>query len=148
MGNKRPSRKSSKFNPRLDQMPGTPHPPTHTHTLSNTTPPQDLEGISITLHKDMGKTHTILCEVRGSTVTSDKHTVFMYAHLDKMPPLDPALWAPGLHPYIPLIKDDKLFGRGSSDDGYGIYIYIYLYIYISICILLLYIYIYGWMYHF
>jgi len=43
----------------------------------------------------------------------------MYGHFDKQPPLLP--WAEGIGPYTPVIKDDKLWGRGSVDDGYSIY---------------------------
>ena len=33
-------------------------------------------------------------------------------------------WDEGLGPYEPVVKDGKLFGRGSSDDGYAIYAYV------------------------
>jgi acetylornithine deacetylase/succinyl-diaminopimelate desuccinylase-like protein len=43
--------------------------------------------------------------------------VLCYAHLDKQPPVEG--WAPGLGPWTPVVRDGKLYGRGSADDGYG-----------------------------
>ena len=43
--------------------------------------------------------------------------VMFYGHLDKQPYEE--AWEEGLHPTEPVIKDDRLFGRGSSDDGYA-----------------------------
>ena len=42
-----------------------------------------------------------------------------YGHLDKQPPLNG--WEEGLGPYTPVIRDDKLYGRGGVDDGYSIF---------------------------
>ena len=51
--------------------------------------------------------------------------------MDKQPPFE--VWREGLHPYIPKIVDDKLYGifsfqftlyliaRGGADDGYSIF---------------------------
>ena len=30
-------------------------------------------------------------------------------------------WSEGLDPYIPVIKGDRMYGRGCSDDGYSIF---------------------------
>jgi acetylornithine deacetylase/succinyl-diaminopimelate desuccinylase-like protein len=49
----------------------------------------------------------------------DAPTVFMYGHLDKQPPM--AGWEEGTGPYDPVIKGDKLYGRGTVDDGYSVY---------------------------
>ena len=43
----------------------------------------------------------------------------MNGHLDKQPGFTG--WSPGFGPQIPVIKDGKLYGRGSSDDGYAIF---------------------------
>jgi acetylornithine deacetylase/succinyl-diaminopimelate desuccinylase-like protein len=43
-------------------------------------------------------------------------TVLMYGHLDKQPPLTEE-WKKPYSPYEPVIEDDKLYGRGASDDG-------------------------------
>ena len=46
-------------------------------------------------------------------------TVLLYGHLDKQPEMTG--WADGLGPWIPVIRDDKLYGRGGADDGYAAY---------------------------
>jgi acetylornithine deacetylase/succinyl-diaminopimelate desuccinylase-like protein len=43
----------------------------------------------------------------------------LYGHLDKQPAFTG--WSEGLGPQIPVVKDGKLIGRGSSDDGYAIF---------------------------
>jgi len=44
----------------------------------------------------------------------------MYGHMDKQPPLTDT-WAEGLHPYKPIIKNGRLYGRAGADDGYSIF---------------------------
>ncbi|NNL96182.1 MAG: M20/M25/M40 family metallo-hydrolase, partial [Xanthomonadales bacterium] len=46
-------------------------------------------------------------------------TVLLYGHLDKQPEM--VGWADDLGPWKPVIKDDKLYGRGGADDGYAAY---------------------------
>lgn len=43
----------------------------------------------------------------------------MYGHLDKQPHF--TNWQPGTGPTSPVVIDDKLYGRGCSDDGYALY---------------------------
>ena len=45
--------------------------------------------------------------------------VLLYGHLDKQPEFTG--WAEGLGPWTPVIKGDKLYGRGGADDGYAMY---------------------------
>jgi acetylornithine deacetylase/succinyl-diaminopimelate desuccinylase-like protein len=45
-------------------------------------------------------------------------TVLMYGHFDKQPHMEG--WSEGLGPTTPVIKNDRLYGRGASDDGYAI----------------------------
>lgn len=47
-------------------------------------------------------------------------TILMYGHLDKQPPLTEQ-WTDGLKPYVPEIRGDRLYGRGSADDGYAFF---------------------------
>ena len=44
----------------------------------------------------------------------------MYGHFDKQPPLTND-WDKDLHPYKPIIKNNKLYGRAGADDGYAIF---------------------------
>ena len=45
--------------------------------------------------------------------------MLLYGHLDKQPEMKG--WAEGMGPWLPVRKDDKLYGRGGADDGYAIY---------------------------
>jgi acetylornithine deacetylase/succinyl-diaminopimelate desuccinylase-like protein len=45
--------------------------------------------------------------------------VLMYGHLDKQPEMTG--WSEGMGPWTPVIRDDKLYGRGSADDGYAMF---------------------------
>ncbi len=63
-----------------------------------------------------GRTPLIFIEVPGD---DNDDTVLLYGHLDKQPEMKG--WAEGMGPWIPVRKDDKLYGRGGADDGYAIY---------------------------
>ncbi len=45
--------------------------------------------------------------------------ILLYGHLDKQPEM--VGWDPGLGPWQPVIKNDRLYGRGGADDGYSIF---------------------------
>jgi acetylornithine deacetylase/succinyl-diaminopimelate desuccinylase-like protein len=62
-----------------------------------------------------GRTPLIFIEVPGDS----DDTVLLYGHLDKQPEMKG--WAEGMGPWIPVLKGDKLYGRGGADDGYAIY---------------------------
>ena len=69
---------------------------------------------------DCKRTPLIFMELPASNPDKYKHTVLMYGHFDKQPPLTND-WAKDLGPYKPVIKDGKLYGRGGADDGYSIF---------------------------
>ncbi|HEY1630257.1 MAG TPA: M20 family metallopeptidase [Rhizomicrobium sp.] len=62
-----------------------------------------------------GRTPLIFMEIPGEK----DDTVLLYGHLDKQPEM--VGWEEGLGPWTPVRKGDKLYGRGSADDGYAIY---------------------------
>jgi acetylornithine deacetylase/succinyl-diaminopimelate desuccinylase-like protein len=62
-----------------------------------------------------GRTPVILIEVPGEA----ENTVLLYGHLDKQPEM--AGWDADLDPWKPVLKGDKLYGRGGADDGYAIF---------------------------
>jgi acetylornithine deacetylase/succinyl-diaminopimelate desuccinylase-like protein len=79
---------------------------------------QNVAGLKIEVLKEPTRTPVIFIEVDSQPAGSE-HTVLMYGHLDKQPPLLP--WAEGLGPYTPVIKNGRLYGRGGADDGYAIF---------------------------
>ena len=78
---------------------------------------QQVDGLDIKVHELNGLTPTITLEL-AATDDSEK-TILLYGHLDKQPEF--VGWNEGLGPWEPVIKDDKLYGRGGADDGYAIY---------------------------
>src|SRR3982074_1344518 len=62
-----------------------------------------------------GRTPLLFMDIPGDS----DDTVLLYGHLDKQPEMKG--WSEGLGPWLPGLKDDKLYGRGGADDGYAIY---------------------------
>jgi len=50
---------------------------------------------------------------------STNKRVLIYGHYDKLPPTDD--WKTGYGPRIAIYRDDKLYGRGTVDNGYSIF---------------------------
>ncbi len=76
---------------------------------------QNVANSRLEVMQDGERTPVLVLEVDG---TSDD-TVLLYGHLDKQPPM--IGWEEGLGPWTPVMRDGKLYGRGSSDDGYAIF---------------------------
>lgn len=74
-----------------------------------------LTGGSLEVVRLEGRTPVILVEVPGEGAD----TVLLYGHLDKQPEMTG--WAEGLGPWVPLLKDGRLYGRGGADDGYALF---------------------------
>ena len=72
-------------------------------------------GSILTVERTPGRTPIILLDVPGTT----DGNVLMYGHLDKQPEMEG--WSEGLGPWEPVMKDDKLYGRGGADDGYALF---------------------------
>ena len=76
---------------------------------------QPIKGMSVEVVELEGRTPLIYIEVPGQ----GEDTVLLYGHLDKQPEMTG--WADDLGPWKPVIKGDKLYGRGGADDGYALY---------------------------
>lgn len=74
---------------------------------------QEIIGLTKRLVQRDGETPLIFMEVAGTL----PETVLLYGHFDKQPPLDG--WREGLGPFTPVMEGDRLYGRGSADDGYA-----------------------------
>ena len=79
-------------------------------------PIQGLKLEVVRLKNDKGEERTpvIFMEIPGR---DSNDTVLLYGHLDKQPEMTG--WSDGLGPWIPVLRDDKLYGRGGADDGYA-----------------------------
>jgi acetylornithine deacetylase/succinyl-diaminopimelate desuccinylase-like protein len=76
---------------------------------------KQFHGASLEVVRAKGRTPLILIEIPGDV----PGTVLMYGHLDKQPEM--LGWADGTGPWQPVLKDDKLYGRGGADDGYAMF---------------------------
>ncbi len=91
-----------------------------TQLLANWATKQPVKGMSVEIVRLEGRTPLIFIEVPGTDGGgSDADTVLLYGHLDKQPEMTG--WDPDLGPWLPVIKGDKLFGRGGADDGYALF---------------------------
>ncbi|HEX3699795.1 MAG TPA: M20 family metallopeptidase [Phenylobacterium sp.] len=75
----------------------------------------ELPGATLEVVRLEGRTPVILIEAPGEL----DDTVLLYGHLDKQPEMSG--WSQGLGPWEPVLKGERLYGRGGADDGYAIY---------------------------
>lgn len=83
---------------------------------------QNIPGLQTHVYSDSGRQPLLRVNIPGTSPESKP--VLCYGHLDKMPHLDPAKWSPGLSATNPVLKNGKLFGRGTNDDGYNSFLII------------------------
>jgi acetylornithine deacetylase/succinyl-diaminopimelate desuccinylase-like protein len=76
---------------------------------------REIPGAMLSVERLPGRTPLILIEIPGTT----DDTALLYGHLDKQPEMTG--WAEGKGPWLPVLEDDKLYGRGGADDGYAIF---------------------------
>ena len=82
----------------------------HVEAWARTRP---VEGLRTEIVRAEGRTPVLLMEVPGHA----EETVLLYGHLDKQPEM--VGWAAGLGPWTPVLRGDRLYGRGAGDDGYA-----------------------------
>ena len=76
---------------------------------------KQLPGASLEVVRLPGRTPLIFIEVPGNA----SGTILMYGHLDKQPEMTGWTESPG--PWEPVLKNDRLYGRGGADDGYAMF---------------------------
>src|SRR3990167_802807 len=76
---------------------------------------QSIQNMTVTLLQEDNRTPVLLIDIPGQC----DETIVMYGHMDKQPEM--AGWRNGLGPWTPVLEGDKLYGRGSSDDGYSVF---------------------------
>jgi acetylornithine deacetylase/succinyl-diaminopimelate desuccinylase-like protein len=62
-----------------------------------------------------GRTPLLLIDIPGDS----DDVALLYGHYDKQPEFSG--WDEDLDPWVPTIKDGKLYGRGGADDGYAVF---------------------------
>jgi len=74
-----------------------------------------IPGATLEIVRLEGRTPVIFIHIPGDGA----ETVLLYGHLDKQPEMTG--WAEGLGPWIPVLQDGRLYGRGGADDGYAMF---------------------------
>ena len=87
------------------------------HYMADWVKAQNLKDCKITTFEEEKKEPLLMVEI-GSTAGPEVKPVLTYGHLDKMPHLDPAGWSEGLSATNPVVRDGKVYGRGTNDDCY------------------------------
>lgn len=79
-----------------------------------------IPGATVEILRLPERTPVVLMDVPASEgMPADGGTVLLYGHLDKQPPVGG--WSDGLGPWTPVVRGDRLYGRGAADDGYSGY---------------------------
>ena len=73
------------------------------------------DGATIEIVRLGERTPVIFMDIPGTARDGD--TVLLYGHLDKQPEMTG--WDEGLGPWTPVMRGERLFGRGGADDGYS-----------------------------
>lgn len=80
---------------------------------------QTIPGMQVEVVRLEGRTPLIFIDVPAANGGSNEDCVLLYGHLDKQPEMTG--WDADLGPWKPVIKGDRLYGRGGADDGYAIF---------------------------
>jgi acetylornithine deacetylase/succinyl-diaminopimelate desuccinylase-like protein len=78
-----------------------------------------IPGMQVDVVRLEGRTPLIFVDIPAANGGSDDDCVLLYGHLDKQPEMTG--WDEGLGPWEPVLKGDRLYGRGGADDGYAIF---------------------------
>jgi acetylornithine deacetylase/succinyl-diaminopimelate desuccinylase-like protein len=76
-----------------------------------------LGGARCSVERLPGRGPVLLVEVPATAGAPAAGTVLLYGHLDKQPAQND--WSEGLDPWRPVLRDGRLYGRGTVDDGYA-----------------------------
>jgi acetylornithine deacetylase/succinyl-diaminopimelate desuccinylase-like protein len=76
---------------------------------------QPIRGMKLEVVRLEGRTPLLFMEIPGDS----NDCVLLYGHMDKQPEMSG--WRDGLGPWEPVLEGDRLYGRGSADDGYAMF---------------------------
>ena len=72
-----------------------------------------VNGMELEVVELPGRTPLLFIEIPGEI----DDTILLYGHMDKQPEMTG--WNEGLGPWTPVLRGDRLYGRGGADDGYS-----------------------------
>ncbi|MGH9100898.1 MAG: M20/M25/M40 family metallo-hydrolase, partial [Acidimicrobiales bacterium] len=78
---------------------------------------REVDGVTADVVSGAGRTPLLLVDAPATDAQGG--TVLVYGHLDKQPALGE--WRAGLGPFTPVREGDRLYGRGTADDGYALF---------------------------
>src|SRR5579883_1464060 len=81
--------------------------------LTNWCKTHAIENMTLDVIQFDQRTPVIFIDIPGS----NEETVLLYGHFDKQPEMTG--WDSDLHPWKPVLRGDRLYGRGAADDGYA-----------------------------
>ena len=80
---------------------------------------QRVEGLKLELVRLEGRTPVLYFDVPARGKGASARSILLYGHLDKQPEMTG--WREGFGPWIPVLEDGRLYGRGGADDGYAVF---------------------------
>ncbi|MFC6839050.1 M20 family metallopeptidase [Xanthomonas theicola] len=80
---------------------------------------QAIPGLQVEVVQLDGRTPLLYLDVPATGTETGADTVLLYGHLDKQPEMTG--WDADLGPWTPVLKGDRLYGRGGADDGYALF---------------------------
>jgi len=80
---------------------------------------QAIPGMTVEVVRLDGRTPLIYLDIPATGADTGEDCVLLYGHLDKQPEMTG--WDEGLGPWEPVLKGDRLYGRGGADDGYALF---------------------------
>ncbi|MEI8241449.1 MAG: M20/M25/M40 family metallo-hydrolase, partial [Actinomycetota bacterium] len=80
---------------------------------------RSIDGMSVELVAAEGLTPVLFIEIPATKPDLADRAVLVYGHMDKQPEMEP--WSDGLGPWQPVLRGDRLYGRGGADDGYSVF---------------------------
>jgi len=87
--------------------------------LSDWARSRPIPGCTVEIVERDGLTPVIIVDVPASEGAETELVTLLYGHFDKQPPL--GSWREGLEPFLAVREGDRLYGRGTADDGYAIF---------------------------
>ncbi len=89
------------------------------HLLSEWAAARPLPGCTVEIVEHEGLTPAVVADVPATPGAETRLVTLLYGHLDKQPPL--GSWREGLDPFVAVRQGERLYGRGTADDGYSIF---------------------------